>query len=289
MTTYLFALERELIVDVPVDPHGYADVYIDNTTGLTVNLLGTHNANRLEAAIPLPIEVAAWPNNVNKPIPWETMVAQDKLKAEGGLAETKVILGWHFNFCTLIVILPEHKHIAWASKIRTMITDGRTTKKALESTIGQLGHVGFVMPWVFHFLSCLRTLLSQTCNKRVIMVSKDCKNNLVLMLKILNKAKGGIDMNLLGFRSPDRICYADSCPAGLGGYSNQGFAWCFRIPDNLLFCTLNNLLKFHAAIITLWIDIIGGCLSLGDCTLSMADSTTPKGWMKKIELQQGRQ
>jgi hypothetical protein len=97
---------RELIINVPVNPHGYADVYIDNTTGLTINLPGTHNTNRLEAAIPLAIEVAAWPNGVNEPIPREPMVAQEKLKAEGGLAETKIILGWRFNFCTLTVTLP---------------------------------------------------------------------------------------------------------------------------------------------------------------------------------------
>jgi hypothetical protein len=77
------------IVDVPIDPHGFAEVYIDNTTGLTVNLPGTLNADRLEAAIPLAIEVAARPNNVNKPIPRKPMVAQDKLKAEGGLANLK--------------------------------------------------------------------------------------------------------------------------------------------------------------------------------------------------------
>ncbi len=79
---------RELIVDIPVNPHGYADVYIDNTTGLIVNLPGTRNANRPEAAIPLAIKVAARPNDINKPIPREPMVAQGKLKAEEGLAET---------------------------------------------------------------------------------------------------------------------------------------------------------------------------------------------------------
>jgi hypothetical protein len=115
-----FAIGRELIIDIPINPHGYADVYINNTTGLTIDLPGTHNADRLEAAIPLAIEVAAQPNNVNKPIPREPMVAQDKLKAEGGLAETKVILGWHFNFRTLTVTLPEHKHIAWSGEIRAM-------------------------------------------------------------------------------------------------------------------------------------------------------------------------
>jgi hypothetical protein len=58
------------------------------------------------------------------------------LEAEGGLAETKVILGWHFNFQTLSVTLLEHKHIAWLTEICKMLTNGRTSKKALESTIG---------------------------------------------------------------------------------------------------------------------------------------------------------
>jgi hypothetical protein len=91
-------------------------------------------------------------------------------------------------------------------------------------------------------------------------------------------------MNLLGFRSPDRIYYSDSCPAGLSGYSNQGFTWRFSIPDNLLFRASNNLLEFLAAIIMAWIDIISGQLSPGDCALSMTDSTTAKGWMKKLNF-----
>ncbi len=62
------------------------------------------------------------------------MVAEDKLTAEGGLAETKVILGWHFNFRTLTVSL----YIAWSGEINTMLDRGRTTKKALELTIGLL-------------------------------------------------------------------------------------------------------------------------------------------------------
>ncbi len=87
-------------------------------------------------------------------------------------------------------------------------------------------------------------------------------------------------MNLLGFRSPDRIYYSDSSPAGLSSYSNQGFAWRIRIPDNLLFCMSNNLLKFLAAIITPWIDIIGRQLSPGDRALLRTDSTMVEGWMK---------
>ena len=99
------------------------------------------------------------------------------------------------------------------------------------------------------------------------------------MLKLLKKAKGRIDMNLLGFCSPDRIYYSDSCPAGLGNYSNQGFACCFRIPDDLLFRASNNLLEFLVAIVMPWVDIINGRLSSGDCALSMTNSTTAEGWM----------
>jgi hypothetical protein len=155
-----FAHGRELIANIPINPRGYTDVYIDNTMGLTMDLPGTRNADQLEAAIPLAIEIAALPNNANEPIPREKKVAEDNLMAEGGLAETKVILGRHFNFRTLTITLPEHKYIVWLCKIQQMIKTRRTTKKQLESTIRCLGHVRFVVPWVYHFLSRLRSLLT---------------------------------------------------------------------------------------------------------------------------------
>jgi hypothetical protein len=40
-----FAIDGNLIVDIPIDPQGNADVYINNTKGLTVDLPGTMNAN----------------------------------------------------------------------------------------------------------------------------------------------------------------------------------------------------------------------------------------------------
>ena len=64
-----FASGRKLIVDVPINPKGYAGVYIDDTTGLTIDLPGTMNADRLEAVIAFAIEVAAQLFDPNKPIP----------------------------------------------------------------------------------------------------------------------------------------------------------------------------------------------------------------------------
>ncbi len=60
-----------------------------------------------------------------------------------------MILEWHFNFRTLTMTLPEHKHIAWSAKIKKMINGGKTLKKSLKSKIGCLRHVRFVFPWVF--------------------------------------------------------------------------------------------------------------------------------------------
>ncbi len=85
-----FAIGCNLIVDIPIDPWGYADVYINNMTGLTVDLPGTMNANQLWAAMPMAIKVAAWPNNANEPFPCKKMIAEDKLTVEGGLSEKKL-------------------------------------------------------------------------------------------------------------------------------------------------------------------------------------------------------
>ena len=158
-----------------------------------------------------------------------------------------------------------------------MIEKRWTTKKQLESTIRRMGHVGFVIPWVYHFLSCLRSLLAQARNRRAFSINNKCIKDLKLMQTILIKAKEGIDVNLLAFRLPDCIYYSNSCPAGLGGYSDQGNVWRFKLPEDLP----NNLLEFLVAIIAPWIDIIKGWLNPGDCALSMTDSTTAEGWMRK--------
>jgi hypothetical protein len=173
-----FAKARKLIVDVPVDLCKSIDCYIDDTPGLTVNIPGTENMSRLEAMIPLAIEVAARPDNENEPIPHKTMVAKDKLLDEGSLSETKVILGWLFNFRTLAVCLPDHKFIAWTTAIQKMIMLKCTTLKDLDTTIGQMGHVGFVIPWVYHFLSRLRSLHCRSKNRRFITVNDTCMKGL---------------------------------------------------------------------------------------------------------------
>ena len=91
----------------------------------------------------------------------------------------------------------------------------------------------------------------------------------------------GISLNSIAFRRPTHIYRSDSCLAGLGGYSNIGWAWRWYLPKNLLFHASNNLLKHLEAIISPWVDILAGRLKNQDCVLSMTDSTTAEGWLKK--------
>jgi hypothetical protein len=91
-------------------------------------------------------------------------------------------------------------------------------------------------------------------------------------------------MNLIAYLAPMHVYHSDSCPAGLGGYSNKGFAWRYSIPQSLQFQVSNNLFIFLAAIITPWIDILANHLQSGDCTLLMTDSSMAEGWMRKTNF-----
>ena len=106
------------------------------------------------------------------------------------------------------------------------------------------------------------------------------------MLLFIEKVRQGINMNILAFRKPTHVYQSDSCPAGLGGFSHEGFAWRFLIPDNLQFRASNNLLEHIAAVITPWVDILAGRLQPLNYSLSMTNSTTSEGWLRKSNFKE---
>ena len=76
--------------------------------------------------------------------------------------------------------------------------------------------------------------------------------------------------------------YQDSaCPLGIGGYSFNGRARRWELPQNLLWRATLNMLEFVASTIGPWIDIIENNLPPLSCILSMTDSTTTNGWLRK--------
>jgi hypothetical protein len=124
-----------LIVNIPIDPHGTHNLYIDDIINLTVNIPGADYIACGQATTLLAIDVCAWPNHLEGPIPHKSMDARDKLMAEAGLTKTKMILGWDFDFWQLLISLPKNNFIAWMTGISQLLVEGSTTTKELESTI----------------------------------------------------------------------------------------------------------------------------------------------------------
>ncbi len=113
---------------------------------------------RCEQATLLAIDVSAHPNHISEPIPHEDFKACNTLSAEAGLEEQKTVLGWLIDMRCLLLSLPDNKFVAWTEILLSVLKQGTTTAKEMESIIGRLGHIGMAVPFVHHFLSQLRDL-----------------------------------------------------------------------------------------------------------------------------------
>jgi hypothetical protein len=109
--------------------------------------------------------------------------------------------------------------------IKLVIQQGTMTAKVVKSIIGRLGHLGMAIPFVHHFLSRLHGLQVWAKSRRLIPITEECWRDLELMINIIKIAHDGISMNIIVYRQPKHIYRSDSCPAGLGGYSDSGLAW----------------------------------------------------------------
>ncbi len=72
----------ELIVEIPVNPRGITDVYIDDFILLAVDIKGTDNLQRCDHAPLLAFDSCSRPLDENEPIPRETMQTRNKLHSE---------------------------------------------------------------------------------------------------------------------------------------------------------------------------------------------------------------
>jgi len=263
-------------------------MYIDDLIGLSINLPNTDNIVRAKRAPLLAIHACSRPILESEPIPCHLMVSNKKLKAEAALSELKTILGWDWDFCWLIISLPTNKYTAWSKIISDSISSGHVTAKEFESTIGRLSYLALVVPFVNHFLSRLRELLwkAKASPRWKTTIPPQCIDNLLLMIFFIKKAHKGVSMNPIAYQKPTHVYWSDSCPTGIGRYSHEGFAWRWDIPTDLQFWASNNLLEHLAAVINTWIDIIEDRLHKGDCALSMTDSTTSEGWLRKSNFRE---
>ena len=164
------------------------------------------------------------PSAKAEPIPRETMEARNKLESEALLEETKMILGWLINFCRMLIILIDNKFTVWTKAIKEMLNDRSTTTKMLKTNIGLLVHLNMAIPSIHHFMSGLRDLHSTAKQRRSVKINGEYFEDLKLMLTFLKMANNGNNLNSIAFHHPTHVYQSNSCPAGLSGYSHEGFA-----------------------------------------------------------------
>jgi hypothetical protein len=101
-----FGEGKELIIDVKVNSRGTYDINIDDLVGLGLDLPESDNLKRSKRAPLLAIDACSRRRAPDEPILHYNMAARHKLNAEGFLEETKMILGWMWDFRRLIISLP---------------------------------------------------------------------------------------------------------------------------------------------------------------------------------------
>ena len=215
------------------------------------------------------------------------IVSNPKLVAEGGPAETQIVLGWTLNTRLLLVILPYDKFEAWSGDLLEIITERKGTFGQLESMIGRLNHAAYIIPLSRHFLNRIRLRIRVKRHKnQMLSLSNGEVEDFDLWVFFLLQARGGISMNQMTIRQPSKVCWSDSCPYGIGGFLLSGRAWRIRIPESSPLYGLdiaNNVLEFLGMMVSIWLVIIEceETKSEQDCILALGDNTSAIGWLHK--------
>ena len=130
-----------------------------------------------------------------------------------------------------------------AGNINYILKNQSSKFAELETLIGWLGHVTFIVPYAKHFMSRLRSSLHTAKHKRSAKIPTEIANDLNFHIEILDLARKGMSMNLLRYRKADILYRANTCPTGLGSYSARGRARHFMIPINLQLRATQNMLE----------------------------------------------
>jgi hypothetical protein len=121
----------------------------------------------------------------------------------------------------MTIALPKNKFIAYSREILDKIDWGWTSKGELETNIGCWVHLEQVIPFIHHFLSRLHLLLWRSEKKRKVAINEQFKADLEFLQTAVKNCRDGIDLNLIAYRCLTHAYQSNSCPAGLGRYSDE--------------------------------------------------------------------
>ena len=271
-----------LLVKFPLRER-YCDGYIDD--GILLAVDKNNNVKKCQKALPIATDVVMRPLATTENEAGDPSIQYRKLKGEGTPSERRRVLGWILCTRTLRVYLPPEKAIYWIQQINTILSMDKIKKKDLESLIGKLNHVGFILPHSRYFLNRLRHLFflaqkfgPQPINNRV-------REDLKLWINFLeSSAQLGTSMNLIVFAKWSiRIC-TDACEHGIGGWNpitKKG--WRIKLPNYMLGRYHINFLEFLAAWIGVWIEMLENKQKYTRY-LCLTDNSCAIGWLYKANF-----
>jgi hypothetical protein len=283
--TVPFAAALPTSVTIPASDGDYtADVFIDDI--ISVILDDGAGCKRGAASSLLAIHTVGRPVADHKPVPRHELTAEKKLIAESLLEEVKNTLGWLLDTRRLLISLPMDKFSSWSASIHFMVIVEACSYDDLDTLVGRLNHVCFIIPVARHFMSRLRWLLTGASAGRRIRIRPQVLADLRLWLSFLRLAFTGISLNLISFRAPTHVFRSDAAEHGIGGFCGlNGKAWRLELPPD---CRAGhregislNLLEFLGGIISIWVEILAGRVPPGSCLLAQGDSTSATGWLRK--------
>ena len=281
-----FAAAKEMSVNLPDNELCESDVFIDDIISVSVDT--EDNLDRIIAA-PCTImhAVAHKAKNDESFIPRQNIISEDRNEAEGAPEEIKITLGWELDSRSLLIKLPAHKFKAWSSQVESFISRKAVSGKDLSSVLGRLENVAIMIPSFGHFLNNIGQLeIKAAATKKNQVINKRSKDDFKLALRFLERARKGINMNLITFRVPNKIYINDAVEHGLGGFATHGRAWTYHIPLHLQGRAHINLLECLAQLVSIWIDVIEKKIKPLDCLRGMGDNTASMGWLRRSNFRE---
>ena len=243
-----FATATPLLFDYSLEPISIR-VFINDL--ITITLVTPTLIWRVIYTVPLILDAIFCPNFITEVLNQNPILSQKKLWEEGILAERQIILGWLIDTRRMKLFLTKQKAMQLLIEIKNMVVIAKAKtvvpRKALESLIGKLTDISYIIPEGRFFLKIIPR--GQTFNRFDGMELKD----LSLWLSIVqNLTDGNIG------RSTNAILETIACVLiindtyehGLGGLiiiNSIMFPWHFKIPAELNGIFLINLHKFIAS------------------------------------------
>ena len=215
-----FGKAKELEVRIPFREI-VCDGYIDDS--ITVALKKKQNIKRAQNAIPLVVHIIFRPVSSKEYVDRADPLSLRKLEGDGTPSERKLVLGWLLDTREFKIYLPMDKAIGWIAEIKEILApDMKVKTKQIESTIGRLNHVGYILPQGRYFLNRIRYLQKRCEKYGPQKISKLERKDFELWIEFLeNASQVGVNLNLISFTKPDCKIYTDASSHGMGGYNKE--------------------------------------------------------------------